>query len=104
MRITVQPADYRYRDHQWQAWVGDEIRNAVKQIGTGLGEILAAKLVQVSEQLDKRDQQISKLECALYRTQADLEQLRVRVIKGEIGEQDKIIDLPPLPKRTDQFN
>jgi hypothetical protein len=23
MRITVQPADYRYRDHQFQAWEGD---------------------------------------------------------------------------------
>jgi hypothetical protein len=23
MRITVQPAEYRYRDHQFQAWAGD---------------------------------------------------------------------------------
>jgi hypothetical protein len=23
MRITVTPAEYRYRDHQWQAWKGD---------------------------------------------------------------------------------
>jgi hypothetical protein len=23
MRITVQPADYRYRDHQFQVWEGD---------------------------------------------------------------------------------
>jgi hypothetical protein len=23
MRITVTPAEYRYRDHQWQAWEGD---------------------------------------------------------------------------------
>jgi hypothetical protein len=91
----------------WQAWVGNEIRNAVRQIGQGLGEILSDELNKIGEALDKKDQRISQLECDLLRTQAQLERLNARVIQGEVErsrEQDKVIDLPPLPKRQDRFN
>jgi hypothetical protein len=88
----------------WQDWVAQKIRDAVKGIGTGLGEILRDKLIQISDELDKRDTRIQQLECDLLRTKADFEQLRLRVIKNEIDEHDKVIDLPPLPKRQDQFN
>jgi hypothetical protein len=88
----------------WQNWVGQQIRDAVKGVGKGLGEILSDKLVQIGEAFDKRDQRISQLECELYKTQAALERLNLRVIKNEIGEQqDKVIDLPTLPRKQ-EFN
>jgi hypothetical protein len=82
----------------WQAWVGDQIRDAVKGVGRGLGEILSDKLVQIGEAFDKRDQRIDQLECQLYRAMADFEQLRARVIKNEIAhdhsDNNKLVDVP----------
>jgi hypothetical protein len=92
---------------RWMAWVGQQIKDAVAGVGRGLGEILSEKLAKISEAFDKRDQRINQLECELYRTSANLEQLRVRVIKGEIERDHKddgeVIDVSP-PSKTRAVN
>jgi hypothetical protein len=66
---------------------------------------LADKLVQISDVFDKYEQRCNRLERDLYRAQADLEQLRIRVIKGEMIEDDRkqVLDLP-WPRKEKQIN
>jgi hypothetical protein len=86
---------------EWQDYVGREIRTAVRQIGTGLGEILRDALEGVGTALGQRDDRIAKLECELARAQAEHLKLAERVITMSIEhdrERGRIVDLPPLSK------
>jgi hypothetical protein len=72
-------AEDRDVTREWQAYVGREIRGAVKQIGQGLGEVLRDELDAIAAAFRKRDEKISKLEVELARSQADVARLHERV-------------------------
>jgi hypothetical protein len=92
----------------WQNWVADKIRDAVRGVGSGLGEILASKLQEIDAVFCRCDTKISTLERDLCRAQADIARLNATIVEMKLGrdrETKDIIDLPAvLPKRPQEMN
>jgi hypothetical protein len=84
----------------WRSWVGSEITIAVRQVASGIGEVLRDELDRIGEQLAQRDAAISKLERELAQQAVTIARLELRVIQGEVDhDRSKVLDLPAWPQR-----
>lgn len=85
----------------WKSWIGDEIAVAVRQVASGIGEVLREELDRIGEQLSQRDAVIRKHETVLAQQAAAIAKLELRIVQNEVErDRSRTIDIPNMQLRS----
>jgi hypothetical protein len=86
--------DERNNTSEWEKWVDARVEIAVLHATKVLAEAMR-------DEIDQRDKNLSAMSAHIHRLEATIAKLEVRVIKGEIHNDDRsrVIDVPNMGLR-----